>query len=134
MQRFETFDDLEAAQVTIEEREEYEQHIKAGTLVWAGVDYEAILRRAEAECDVVIWDGGNNDTPFYRPDLWITVADPHRAGQESTYYPGDLNFRMADAIVINKANTAPEGSVEAVREAAGARGAALHYRAAVPAY
>ena len=137
VQRFENLGDLDLQEVTIEEREEYEQHIKKGTVVstsgstasrappgeagcglssstcflmcvrsyvtcllptqvYAGVDYERILRQAEAEADVVIWDGGNNDTPFYAPDLWVCVADPHRAGHEELYYPGDLNFRMAD--------------------------------------
>lgn len=115
VQRFENLGDLDLQEVTIEEREEYEQHINKGTVVYAGVDYERILRQAEAEADVVIWDGGNNDTPFYAPDLWVCVADPHRAGHEEQYYPGDLNFRMADVIVINKANTAPEGGVETVK-------------------
>ncbi|GAB4817812.1 hypothetical protein N2152v2_004858 [Parachlorella kessleri] len=119
VQRFERYEDLEEQKVTIEEREEYEQHIKMGTVVFAGVDYEAILRAAEKEADVVIWDGGNNDTPFYKPDLWICVTDPHRAGHESSYYPGDVNFRMADVILINKANTAPRGSLEKLQEAAG---------------
>ena len=108
-------------QVTIEEREEYEQHLKAGTVVFAGVDYEAILRAAEKEdAQVIIWDGGNNDTPFFgragkagnRPDLWITVADPHRAGNELTYYPGDVNFRCADAIVVNKVSVDGRGGGE----------------------
>lgn len=115
VQRFQTYEDLEKHKVTIEEREEYEQHIKMGTVVYAGVDYEAILREAEKEADVVIFDGGNNDTPFYKPDLWICVADPHRAGHEAHYYPGDVNMRCAKAIVINKVNTAPEGSIEIVK-------------------
>ncbi|KAI9024124.1 hypothetical protein DFJ74DRAFT_72715 [Hyaloraphidium curvatum] len=120
VQRFETFDDLDKHGVTIEEREEYEQHIKAGTIVYAGVDYHAILEAAQSEptADVVIFDGGNNDTPFFKPDLWICVADPHRAGHELSYYPGSLNFAMADAIVINKANTADPDKVEAVKKAA----------------
>lgn len=96
-----------------------EQHIKLGTVVYAGVDYQSILRSAEQEpVDIVLFDGGNNDTPFFNPDLWICIADPHRLGHESSYYPGDLNFRMADVIVINKANTAPEGSVDKLKEAA----------------
>ncbi|EFN59399.1 hypothetical protein CHLNCDRAFT_33851 [Chlorella variabilis] len=118
VQRFESYEDLATHKVTIEEREEYEQHIKAGTVVYAGVDYEAILRQAEKEADVVIWDGGNNDTPFYRPDLFICITDPHRVGHEQRFYPGDVCFRMADAIVINKANTAPAGAVEKLKEAA----------------
>ena len=115
VQRFETYKDLEKHKVTIEEREEYEQHIKMGTVVYAGVDYEAILREAEKEADVVIFDGGNNDTPFYMPDLWICVADPHRAGHEAHYYPGDVNMRCANVGVINKVNTAPEGSIEIIK-------------------
>eukprot|EP00887_Chlorella_sp_A99_P005397 scaffold1.g5397.t1 len=118
VQRFEKMEDLNFHEATIEEREEYEQHMKEGTVVFAGVDYEAILRQAEQEADVVIWDGGNNDTPFYKPDLWVCVADPHRAGHERHYYPGDLNFRMADAIVINKANTAEEGATRRLMESA----------------
>jgi predicted GTPase len=114
VQRFENYADLEKHKVTIEEREEYEQHIDANTVVFAGVDYEAILRDAEKECDVVIWDGGNNDTPFYKPDLWIVVADPHRQGHELDYYPGNTNFCNADVIVINKANTAPAGTVQKI--------------------
>lgn len=114
VQRFENYEDLEKHKVTVEEREEYEQHIKVGTIVYAGVDYEAILRQAEKEADVVIWDGGNNDTPFYKPDLWICITDPHRSGNELTYHPGDVNFRCADALVINKANTAPPGKIEAI--------------------
>lgn len=120
VQRFESYEDLEKHGVTLEEREEYEQHLATGTIVYAGVDYHAIYEAAMKEAvDVVIWDGGNNDTPFFKPDLWICIADPHRLGHESRYYPGDLNFRMADVVVINKANTAPEGSVEVIRTAAG---------------
>lgn len=115
VQRFGSLEDLEKHHVTIEEREEYEQHILKGTVVYAGVDYEAILRQAEKEADVIIFDGGNNDTPFYKPDLWICVCDPHRAGHELHYYPGDLNMRCADVIVINKANTAPEGSIDVIK-------------------
>lgn len=106
VQRFATYDDLRAANVTVEEREEYEAHLAEGTVVYAGVDYKAILDQAQAECDVLIWDGGNNDYPFYRPDLWITVADPLRAGHESTYYPGELNLRAADVVVVNKIDSA----------------------------
>lgn len=106
VQRFATYEDLRAADVTIEEREEYEPHLAEGTVVYAGVDYQAILEQAQAECDVLIWDGGNNDYPFYRPDLWMTVADPLRAGHESTFHPGELNFRAADVLVVNKIDSA----------------------------
>ena len=112
VQRFETYDDLAKHECTIEEREEYESHLEWGNVVYAGVDYEAILREAEKEADVVIWDGGNNDMPFYKPDLWITVADPLRPGHELSYFPGEVNFRRADVILVNKANTA-EASVVA---------------------
>ncbi len=115
VQRFATIDDLAAQNCTIEEMEEYEPHIVRGTIVYAGVDYEAILREAEKEADVILWDGGNNDTPFYRPDLMITVADPHRAGHEDTYYPGETNFRLADVIVINKVDTADRTKVDHIR-------------------
>jgi len=114
VQRFANYDDLAKADCTIEEREEYEAHLKNGTIVYAGVDYEAILRQAEKEADVVLWDGGNNDVPFFVPDLWITVADPLRAGHEMTFHPGEANFRAADVIVINKANTAKAEDVEKV--------------------
>jgi predicted GTPase len=114
VQRFATLQDLEEQQVTIEEREEYEPHIASGSVVWAGVDYEAILRAAEAEADVVLWDGGNNDTPFYRPDLHITIADPHRAGHELRYHPGEVNVRLADVVVINKVDTASAAQVAEV--------------------
>lgn len=118
-QRFATFDDLVKHKTTIEEKEEYEQHIKNGTIVYAGVDYQQILSAAEneASCDVIIWDGGNNDTPFYRPDLWLCIADPHRAGHESNYYPGDVNFKLADVIIINKANTAEGSAVQSILHA-----------------
>ncbi len=116
VQRFATIEDLAAQDCTIEEMEEYEPHIVRGTIVYAGVDYEAILREAEKEADVILWDGGNNDTPFYRPDVMITVADPHRAGHEASYYPGETNFRMADVIVINKVDTANNADVDAIRE------------------
>ncbi|HDD25333.1 MAG TPA: GTPase [Chloroflexi bacterium] len=110
VQRFATYADLDHHRCTIEEREEYEPHIDRGVVVYAGVDYEAILRQAEKEADVIVWDGGNNDLPFYRPDLFITVADPHRAGHELRYHPGETNLRAADVVVINKIDTAgPEG-------------------------
>jgi predicted GTPase len=115
-QRFETHADLDRHDCTIEEREEYEPHIDRGTVVYAGVDYEVILRTAEKEADVVVWDGGNNDTPFYRPDLHITVVDPHRPGHELTYYPGETNFRMADVLVMNKMETADSDGIAEVRE------------------
>ena len=106
VQRFATYEDLKKNKCTIEEMEEYEPHIMMGNIVYAGVDYGEILRQAEKEADVVLWDGGNNDTPFYKPDLLITVADPHRPGHELAYYPGEVNFRTADVIVINKMETA----------------------------
>jgi predicted GTPase len=105
-QRFETYQDLDTHECTIEEREEYEPHIDSGFIVYAGVDYEMILREAEKEADVILWDGGNNDTPFYKPDLHITLLDPHRPGHELTYYPGESNFLMADLLIINKVQTA----------------------------
>ncbi len=114
VQRFATYDDLDKHECTIEEREEYEPHIDHGFVVYAGVDYEAILREAEKEADVVLWDGGNNDTPFYSPDLHITLVDPHRPGHELSYYPGETNFRMADLLVVNKVETADPKNVEAV--------------------
>jgi len=116
VQRFATYDDLDYHKCTIEEREEYEPHIDRGAVVYAGVDYEAILRQAEQEADVVIWDGGNNDFPFYKPDLMITVVDPHRPGHEITYHPGEVNVRMADVVVINKEDTANFEDIEEVRE------------------
>lgn len=116
VQRFATMDDLDRYECTIEEREEYEPHIRNGTVVYAGVDYEAILREAEKEADIILWDGGNNDIPFYRPDLHIVVADPHRAGHEMTYHPGEANFRMADVIIINKEETAPKEGIDLIRE------------------
>lgn len=114
-QRFASRDDLDKYDCTIEEREEYEQYIDMGGVVYAGVDYEKILRKAE-KADVIIWDGGNNDFPFIKPDLLITVADPHRAGHELSYYPGEVNFRMADVIIVNKADTADERNIEVVRK------------------
>jgi predicted GTPase len=105
-QRFQTYEDLDTHECTIEEREEYEPHIDSGFIVYAGVDYERILREAEKEADVILWDGGNNDTSFYKPDLLITLLDPHRPGHELTYYPGESNFLMADLLIINKVQTA----------------------------
>jgi predicted GTPase len=114
VQRFERYDDLEAAEATIEEREEYEPHIAEGNLVFAGIDYERILRAAESEADVVLWDGGNNDTPFIRPDLHIVVVDPHRPGHELRYHPGETNLRMAHVCVVNKVDSAPQAGIDAV--------------------
>jgi len=115
-QRFATYDDLDRYECTIEEREEYEPHLDRGTLVFAGVDYERILEMAEAEADVVVWDGGNNDLSFYRPDVQITVVDPHRPGHEVLYYPGETNLRLADCVLINKIDTAPPEGVQRVRD------------------
>src|SRR5690349_6870444 len=116
VQRFATMEDMDRHQCTIEEREEYEPHIRVGTVVYAGVDYEAIVREAEKEADIILWDGGNNDTPFYSSDLEIVVADPHRPGHELSYYPGEVNFRRGQVIVINKVDTAAPHDVEVVRE------------------
>ncbi len=116
VQRFASYEDLDRYRCTIEEREEYEPHLDRGNIVYAGVDYERILRQAEEEADLILWDGGNNDFPFYRPDLWITVADPHRAGHELTYWPGSVNIRSADVVVINKVDTADEAAIQRVRE------------------
>ena len=110
-----TMEDLDLQQCTIEEREEYEPHIRQGTVVYAGVDYEKILEQAEKEADVILWDGGNNDTSFYASDLEIVVADPHRAGHEFSYFPGEVNLRRADVIVINKVDTAHQRDLETVR-------------------
>lgn len=115
VQRFAVMSDLDLNQCTIEEREEYEPHLRAGTVVYAGVDYAAILRQAEKEADLVIWDGGNNDTPFYVSDLEIVVVDPHRPGHELAYFPGEVNLRHAGVIVINKVDTAAAQDVETVR-------------------
>jgi predicted GTPase len=115
VQRFATMEDLDIQQCTIEEREEYEPHIQKGTVVYAGVDYKAILDRAEKEADVILWDGGNNDTSFYTSDLEIVVVDPHRAGHELSYFPGEVNLRRADVIVINKVDTADQRDLEMVR-------------------
>jgi predicted GTPase len=115
-QRFGELADMDLHDCTIEEREEYEPHIVAGNVVYAGVDYERILREAEKEADVVLWDGGNNDTPFYTPDLHLVVVDPHRPGHETSYYPGETNLRMADMVVINKVDTAEPENVERVEQ------------------
>ena len=116
VQRFADYADLDRQHCTIEEREEYEPHIDRGVVVYAGVDYGAILREAEKEADVVVWDGGNNDLPFYKPDLHIVVADPHRAGHELTYHPGESNLRAADVVVLNKIDTADLANIARVRE------------------
>lgn len=115
-QRFASYEDLDKHECTIEEREEYEPHIDNGIIVYAGVDYEKILHEAEQEADVIVWDGGNNDLPFYKPDLHIVVADPHRAGHELTYHPGEANLRMANVVIINKVDTANPESVRQVKE------------------
>lgn len=115
-QRFASMDDLEKHKCTIEEREEYEPHIMRGQIVFAGIDYGVILKKAEAEADIMVWDGGNNDLPFFMPDLHITLVDPHRAGHETSYYPGEANVLLADVIVINKVDTAPLEGIKAVRE------------------
>jgi predicted GTPase len=114
VQRFAQYEDLDAADATIEEREEYEPHLAEGNLVFAGVDYERILRAAEEEADVVLWDGGNNDTPFIKPDLHIVVVDPHRPGHELRYHPGETNLRMADVCVVNKIDSASQEGIDAV--------------------
>jgi len=116
VQRFASYEDMDKHKCTIEEREEYEPHIDRGTIVYAGVDYGAILEQAEQEADIILWDGGNNDTPFYQPELHIVVADPHRAGHELSYYPGETNLRMADVVIINKIDTAEYDDIEYVRE------------------
>ena len=115
-QRFETYEDLLAADCTIEEREEYEPHLEQGSIVFAGVDYAEILEMAERDADVVVWDGGNNDLPFYAPDVHITVADPLRAGHETAYHPGEANLRMADIVVINKIDSASEENLAALEK------------------
>ncbi|MFB6094852.1 MAG: cyclic 2,3-diphosphoglycerate synthase [Halodesulfurarchaeum sp.] len=114
VQRFETLEDLDDAGVTVEEREEYERHIEQGNVVFAGVDYAAVLDAAEQEADIILWDGGNNELPFVRPDLHLVLADPHRAGHELAYHPGETNLRMADYVVINKENTASQDAVDEV--------------------
>ncbi|HEX5131593.1 MAG TPA: cyclic 2,3-diphosphoglycerate synthase [Candidatus Krumholzibacteria bacterium] len=114
VQRFGSYEDMERQHCTIEEREEYEHHVAAGSVVYAGVDYASILKEAEKEADVVLWDGGNNDIPFYRPSLWLTVADPHRPGHEIAYYPGEINVHSADVVVVNKMDSADPKAVETV--------------------
>ncbi len=118
VQRFATMEDLVMHHVTIEEREEYEPHIMNGSVIYAGVDYERILRQAEAEADVVIWDGGNNDLPFFKPDLWIVVIDPHRADHGLRYFPSEVNLRLADIFIINKVETASFEQIERARKLA----------------
>ncbi len=114
VQRYATLDDLRRHKCTVEEMEEYEPHIVSGTIIYAGVDYGAILRQAEQEADVIVWDGGNNDSSFYKPDLTITVVDPHRPGHEATYHPGATNVHLADVIVVNKVDSAPRENIDAV--------------------
>jgi predicted GTPase len=119
VQRFETLEDLKKNKCTVEELEDYLPHIEAGNIVYAGVDYEAILRAAEQDpdgCDVILWDGGNNDFPFYKPDLTVTVADPHRPGHEVSYYPGETMLRIADVVIINKMDTASPKKILKVRK------------------
>ena len=116
VQRFATVEDLDTQRCTIEEREEYEPHIMNGVIVFAGVDYEKILRQAEQEADIILWDGGNNDFPFYKSDMQIVVADPHRPGHEISYYPGETNARLADVFVLNKVDTADPDDIVTVRE------------------
>jgi predicted GTPase len=133
VQRFATAADLDKHDCTIEEREEYEPHIEKGRVVFAGVDYGEILKQAEKETDIVVWDGGNNDLPFYKPDIHIVVVDPHRPEHQTTSHPGEANLRMADVVVINKVDTASEENVEATRSIIkGANGEALVITAASP--
>jgi predicted GTPase len=133
VQRFERYEDLEAADATIEEREEYEPHLREGNLVFAGIDYAAILAAAEQEADVILWDGGNNDTPFIKPNLHIVVVDPHRPGHELRYHPGETNLRMADVCIVNKVDSAPQAGVDAVLESIRATNPLAHViRAASP--
>jgi len=115
-QRYENYADLDRYNCTIEEREEYEPHLDRGNILYAGVDYQEILKRAEKDVDIIVWDGGNNDLPFYKPDLHIVVTDPHRAGHEMTYYPGEANLRMADVVVMNKVDTADLDKINQLRE------------------
>src|SRR5919206_665051 len=114
VQRFATYGDLDAAECTIEEREEYEPHLAEGNVVYAGIDYAAVLREAEQEADVILWDGGNNDTPFIRPTMHVVVVDPHRPGHELRYHPGETNLRMADVCVVNKIDSASQEGIDAV--------------------
>lgn len=119
VQRFAEISDLEKHKCTIEEMEEYEPHVVRGNVIYSGVDYEAILREAEKDtkgCDVILWDGGNNDFPFYKPDLMVTVVDPHRAGHELKYYPGEVTLRLADVVVINKMDSATPEDIQTVRD------------------
>jgi len=116
VQRYAELEDLDRYKCTIEEREEYEPHITSGTVIYAGVDYGAILEQAQAECDVLLWDGGNNDLPFYTPDVWIALVDPLRAGHELTYHPGETNLRGADVVLINKMDSATPGQVAQLEE------------------
>src|SRR5262245_66454828 len=116
VQRYGAIEDLDRYDTTIEEREEYEPHITSGTVIYAGVDYGEILEQAQAECDVLLWDGGNNDLPFYRPTVHIVVADPLRAGHETSYHPGEANLRMADVIVINKIDSASTAQIGALED------------------
>lgn len=116
VQRFATVEDLHKHKCTIEEMEEYEPHVVRGNVIYAGVDYEAILRQAEKEADVILWDGGNNDFPFYKPDLMVTVVDPHRPGHELNYYPGEVTLRLADIVVINKMDSAGPENIQIVRD------------------
>jgi len=115
-QRYENYADLDRYNCTIEEREEYEPHLDRGNILYAGVDYQEILKRAEKDVDIIVWDGGNNDLPFYKSDLHIVVTDPHRAGHEMTYYPGEANLRMADVVVMNKIDTADSDKINQLRE------------------
>jgi predicted GTPase len=131
VQRFERYEDLDAADCTIEEREEYEPHLAEGNLVFAGIDYATILERAEEEADVIVWDGGNNDTPFIRPDVHIVVVDPHRPGHELRYHPGETNLRMADVCLVNKVDSASQEGVSAVLDAI--RSANAHARVVLAA-
>jgi predicted GTPase len=133
VQRFERYEDLDAAEATIEEREEYEPHLNEGNLVFAGIDYAAILAAAEQEADVILWDGGNNDTPFIKPDLHLVVVDPHRPGHELRYHPGETNLRMADVFIVNKVDSAlPEGVEAVLASIRSANPAARVVRAASP--
>ncbi len=116
VQRYSSLEDLKKYECTVEEMEEYEPHIVNGTIIYAGVDYEAILREAEKEADVIVWDGGNNDMSFYQPDLTIVVADPHRPGHEISYYPGAVNICLADIVIINKIDTASRENIDIVRK------------------
>ena len=116
VQRFETYEDLDKYDCTIEEREDYEPHLDRGAVVYSGVDYAAILKEAEKEADVLLWDGGNNDFPFYKPDLHVVIVDPFRAGDELSYYPGETNVRMADVVAVSKVNTADPDKIRQVKE------------------